>query len=182
MHSTDFDRFVARQQDAAAEVAPIDWEEARDEWLRRLDELHAKIKSFLTKYVRSGQITIGFVQVILNEENIGQYEAPQMVLKIGGQEVDLVPVGTLLIGAKGRVDVIGPAGQAGILLVDKRASGPTRLVHVTVGLGGKTPQPPKKRAGKVEWEWKIVTRPPERRFIEITRESLFRLIMEVSNG
>lgn len=35
---------------------------------------------------------------------------------------------------------------------------------------------------KIEWEWKILTRPPERRFIEITQETFFDLIMEVANG
>jgi hypothetical protein len=181
MGNTDFDRFVERQQQAAAEVAAIDWENERDEWLEHLNALHAKVKSFLAKYLRSGQVTTESVQVILNEENIGLYEAPQMVLRIGGQQVNLVPVGTLLIGAKGRVDVIGPAGRGEILLVDRRASGPGSLVHVTVGTGRTAPGSTKS-SKKVEWEWKIVTRPPERKFVEITQQSLFQLIMEVANG
>ncbi len=182
MATTDFDRFVARQQQAAAEVAAIDWENERDEWLEHLNSLHTKVKSLLIKYLRSGQITAESVQVILNEENIGLYEAPQMVLRIGGQQVNLVPVGTLLIGAKGRVDVIGPAGRGEILLVDRRASGPGSLVHVTVGTGRTPPPAPTKSPKKIEWEWKIVTRPPERKFVEITQQSLFQLIMEVANG
>lgn len=91
-------------------------------------------------------------------------------------------IGTLLIGSKGRVDVSGPAGRAQILLVDGKVSDPRALIHVTVGLSGKLPPPPSKRAQEIEWEWKILTRPPERRFIEITQQSLFQLIMEVSNG
>lgn len=182
MGSTDFDRFVERQQRQAAKVAAIDWEEERDQWLGRLDELYAKVRSYLGKYLRSGQIIVEETGRILTEENIGSYEAPQMTLRIGGQEVRLVPVGTLLIGAKGRVDVVGPAGQAPMLLVDKRAASPRSLIHVTVGQPGGEPLTEKVETGKVEWEWKIVTRPPERRFVEITKESLFQLIMEVSNG
>ena len=182
MGNTDFDRFVERQQQQAAEVAAIDWEDERDQWLARLDELYTKIESFLSKYIRSGRITVDLLQRILNEENIGSYEAPQLILRIGSQQVNLIPVGTLLVGAKGRVDVMGPAGQAQILLVDKRATGPGSLIHVTVAHAGKMPTPPKAKTGKVEWEWKIATRPPERRFIEITQDSLFQLIMEVANG
>jgi len=182
MDNTEFDQFVARQQATAAEVATIDWEQQRDEWLDRLRSLHAKIESFLGKYLRSGQIIIEYVQVILNEEHIGLYEAPQMILRIGGQQVDLVPIGTLLIGSKGRVDVVGPVGRAQIVLVDRKAPGLASLIHVTVGVGGKAPEPHVKKAREIEWEWKIVGRPPGRRFIELTQQSLFQLIMEVTNG
>jgi hypothetical protein len=48
-----------------------------------------------------------------------------MILKIGRQEIVMTPIGTLLIGAKGRVDVVGPAGRARLVLVNSQASGPT---------------------------------------------------------
>jgi hypothetical protein len=182
MSTTDFDKFIARQQQAAAEGEATDWEKERDDWLAYLDSLHTKIRYFLRKYVDAGQVKVESAQVILNEENIGHYEAPQIVLRIGGQQVILRPVGTLLVGAKGRVDVEGPAGRATILLVNKRAQSPASLVHVTVGTAGALPATPAEPHEKIEWEWKIVTRPPERRFIEITQESFFQLIMEVANG
>src|ERR1039458_4083230 len=166
-HKT-FDEFVSQQQETDPETASIDWEKERDEWLRHLDRLYSMVESFLAKYVRSGQIRYEYRPVELNEENIGSYSAKQMVLRIGRQEVDLVPIGTLLIGSKGRVDVRGPAGRAQLLLVNSKVSDPRSLIHVTVG-GGKLPSVPRKPTKEIEWEWKIVTRPPERRFIEITR-------------
>jgi hypothetical protein len=105
-----------------------------------------------------------------------------MVVKIGPKSVVLEPIGTLLVGAKGRVDIIGPAGKAQLLLVDGKASGSASLIHVTVGVDWKLPSAPAKSKREIEWEWKIVTRPPERRFIKITQQSLFQLIMEVANG
>jgi hypothetical protein len=69
-----------------------------------------------------------------------------------------------------------------MLLVDSKVSDPRSLIHVTVSVGGKLPPPPSKRSHEIEWEWKIVTRPPERRFIEITQQTFFDLIMEVANG
>jgi len=177
-----FDEFVSRQQEADPETTSIDWEMERDAWLAHLDRLYSKIESFLSKYVSVGQIRYEYRPVQLNEENIGSYSARQMVLRIGRQEVDLVPIGTLLVGSKGRVDVRGPAGRAQILLVDSKASDPRSLIHVTVSVGGKLPPPPGKRAQEIEWEWKIVTRPPERRFVEITQQTFFDLILEVANG
>ena len=147
-----------------------------------MDGLYASVESFLEKYLSTGQIKREYVMVTLNEENIGPYRAKKMVLRIGPQQVELVPVGTLLIGSKGRVDVVGPAGVAQLLLVDKRASGPGSLIHVRVGAGGKLPELPTRNPQQIEWEWRIVTRPPERRFTEITQQSFFALIMEVTNG
>jgi hypothetical protein len=184
MPNKDFDEFVKRQQGGASVAdAEVNWEEQRDQWLGYLHRLYSKVESFLTQYVSSGQIRYEYRPIDLNEENIGSYTAKQMVLRIGRQEVDLVPIGTLLVGAKGRVDVKGPAGRAQILLVDSKVSDPRSLIHVTVSVGGKLPQPaPSKRAEEIQWEWKIVTRPPERRFIQITQQSFFDLILEVANG
>jgi hypothetical protein len=182
VESKDFDEFVRRQQAEASVAAAIDWNHERDEWLGHLRVLYAKTESLLKKYTSSGQIRLEYRSIRLNEENIGSYSAKQMVLKIGRQEVNLVPIGTLLIGFKGRVDVEGPAGKAQIALVDSKASSTASLIHVSVGVGGKPPVAPKKPAEPVEWAWRIVTRPPERRFIEITQETLFQTIMEVANG
>jgi len=182
MDNKTFDEFVNRQQAKTTETFPVNWETQRDEWLMHLDSLYSKIESLLAKYVSSGQIQFGYQNIELNEEYIGSYIAKRMTLRIGRQEVTFVPVGTLLIGSKGRVDVIGPAGRAEMLLVDSTASGPRSLIHVTVEIGGKLPVPPSEPEREIEWEWRIVTRPPERRFIEITQQSLFQLIMEVANG
>ena len=180
MDARTFDEFVIRQQ-KESEAAPVNWERERDEWLTYLADLYRQIESFLNKYVTSGQIRLEYRSIKLNEEYIGPYDAQQMILCIGRQQVELVPIGTLFIGAKGRVDVMGPAGKAEILLVDSKSSGRPRIL-VTVGTEGHLPIPPAQVPRSIKWEWRIVTRPPERRFIEITQESLFQLIMEVANG
>lgn len=184
MNNKTFDEFVRGQQQNEAEAASVDWEKQRDEWLAYLGRLYSMVESFLAKYVSSGQIRYEYRPVELNEENIGSYSAKQMVLRIGRQEVDLVPVGTLLVGAKGRVDVRGPAGKAQLLLVDGKASGAASVFfRVKVGAGGRLLAPSESPRGpEIEWEWKILTRPPERRFIEITQKAFFDLIMEVANG
>ncbi|MFZ3339500.1 MAG: hypothetical protein WA213_01365 [Terriglobales bacterium] len=181
VETQDFDEFVRRQQAEAPIESAVDWDEQRDQWLDHLNDLYAKIESLLRKYISSGQIHLEKRPIRLNEENIGSYTAEQMVLRIGRQEVNLVPVGTLLIGFKGRVDVEGPAAKAQIALVDSKASSAASLIHVSVGIGSKN-LALKKAAEPIEWAWRIVTPPPERRFIEITQETLFQLIMEVANA
>ena len=178
----DFDDFIRRQQKSSVVADTVDWDKERDDWIVHLSVLYTKIERFLSEYISSGQIQREYRVVRLDDEHIGSYGVRKMVLKIGRQQVDLVPVGTVLPGPKGRVDVIGPAGRAQILLVDSKASSPASLFPVKVGSGGGLPVASDQPPGAVQWEWRIVTRPPERRFVEITQQRLFDLIMEVANG
>jgi hypothetical protein len=180
-YGTDFGAFVRRQQTALAEGKRVDWGKERDEWLRYLKKLYHQTEIFLEEYIRSGEIKRSYRDITLNEENIGSYSAPQMTLKIGYQEIIFTPIGTLLIGAKGRVDVVGPAGRTRFVLVNSESSGPT--VKVTVRISGK-PEPTALESApkEIRWAWKIATGPPVIRYIELTQESLFGALMEVANG
>jgi hypothetical protein len=184
MNNKTFDEFVRGQQENEAYAALVDWGKKRDEWLDHLEHLYSRIESFLGKYVSSGQVRYEYRPVELNEEDIGSYSAKQMVLRIGRQEVDLVPIGTRLVGAKGRVDVSGPAGKIQILLVDGKAPGAADVFFRTkVGVGGRLLAPGESSdEPQIEWEWKILKRPPERRFVALTQETFYDVIVEVTNG
>ena len=121
----EFDEFVERQHGAAA----VDWDRERDEWLAYLDELYGKIETMLGKYVSSGQISIRFKPIEMNEENLGSYQARQMILRIGRQEVDITPRGTRFIGFKGYVEVIGSAGKASLALANNKLGTPQLVIH-----------------------------------------------------
>ena len=182
MRNKSFDEFVSEQEKDAKAYASVDWGKQRDEWLANLDRLYSQIESFLSKYTAAGQISPEYRPINLNEEYIGSYAARQMVLRIGRKEVDLVPIGTLIIGSKGRVDVIGPGGTALLLLVDSQASSVRSMIKITVGVVGKPPVAQPEPTRTVRWEWRIVTRPPERKFVDLNQEAFFDLIMEVANG
>jgi hypothetical protein len=177
METKDFERFVASQQGDAG----IDWAEVRDEWLRALNSLHGKILGFLREYIKAGTISYGFTEIELNEPDIGIYLAKRMDIKIGRQSVSLVPLGTMLIGCKGRVDAQGPAGHAQILLVNEKVSRAADLIKVTVSVGGKVPHSTRERK-PASWAWKILTTTVERRFVDLDKDSFFALLMEIANA
>ena len=171
---------MKRQQQAAHE--PIDWARERNEWLKeQLDELYEMIKSFLKDYITSGAIDLRYQEVPLNEENIGSYIARKMTIKIGPHEITLEPIGTLLIGAKGRVDVVGPAGQTRFVLVNKDASRP-RIITTMIVNGRPYDSATNEPSKSIVWAWKNATAPPRIEYIELTQESLYRALMEVVNG
>jgi hypothetical protein len=181
MRNATFDEFVKSQQ--ADAHSDVNWNAIRDEWLRRLDELYGQIRTFLNDYLIAGEIQLEFSPITLTEENIGSYTAPQLTLKIGRKQVRFQPIGTLLIGSRGRVDVIGTGiTEARLVLINKNFTRASDMIRVAINFAGKLPAPLKKDPSNIDQAWKIVTRPPERRFIELTQETLFKMIMEVANG
>jgi len=180
METQNFAEFVASQQDVdtAVDLAVI-----RDEWLKDLNALHREIASFLEEYTSAGSISYHFHEIELTEPDIGKYLANRMDIKIGRQHVSLVPVGTLLVGCKGRVDAMGSAGHAQLLLVDERARSAADLIRLTVSRSkaGAPPPPPAPNAPR-SWAWKILTNAVQKQFVDLDKESFFALLMEIANG
>jgi hypothetical protein len=85
---------------------------------------------------------------------------------------------------KGRVDVRGPAGNATLVLVNKKATSAHSLVSVTISGQAGTPLPLRVSEPEelIEWAWKIISRPPEMKFIELTQASFFEMVLEVVNA
>lgn len=185
MGSSAFDDFVQREQtsirDASEEA--VDWQREKERWLKYLNKLFSQVEEYLKPYVDAGQIAIEFKNIELNEENIGPYLAPLMKIRIGRKMINLEPVGTLLIGSKGRVDVIGPASRAQLMLLDSKLNSLRQLIRVTVGVGGKLPaSPPAKSASEIDWAWRIVTRPPQGEIVEVNKDTFLSLLLEIANG
>ena len=185
MATTTFDDFVRREQRSAQVLddQPIDWQAEKAEWLAYLDELFTMVDEFLKTYVAQGQVSIAYNQVELNEEFIGPYAAKAMTIRIGSKVIQLEPIGTNLIGTKGRVDVSGPLGNARLLLLRKAAKSASDLIHISVSFNGQLPaSPPSRPPAKPDWTWKIVLRPPTQRFVDLEKEAFLNLLLEVSNG
>lgn len=185
--NTQFKDFVERQQRVADVDNAIDWIKEREDWLLYLQELYDNIAKYLDEYVKSGGIRLINSKIELNEENIGVYSANRLAIVIGGQEIILTPVGTLLIGSKGRVDVEGSAGNSRLVLIDKDITDPRQMFRVTVTTkppGGSPllPLDPPHSSKKIEWAWKIVSRPPAMQFIELNKETFFEMLLELSKG
>jgi hypothetical protein len=188
MSKSDFDAFVKRQQieqqEAAQQEVVFDPKQQLSEWLDYLDALYKQITTYLRTYIDSGAAQIDYRDVRLNEEFSGPYMAKEMILKIGRPTVTFTPIGTMLIGMKGRVDVQGPAGRATLFLLNKLATSAQSLIRVTITRPGQSPPPPPSAEAirQIEWVWKISTPPPEMKFIELTQEAFFEMVLEVANA
>ena len=187
MSKTDFEAFVKRQQaEAKAEEARgFDPKQQLHEWLGYLDSLYKQIEGFLHAYLDAHTATITLRDVQLNEEFIGAYTAPMLTLTIGRSMVTFTPIGTMLIGTKGRVDVKGPLGVVRLALVNKKITNARQLIQVRVTIDGDSPAPPttaRQAINQIEWAWKISTPPPDMKFMDLTEDTFFDMILAVANG
>ncbi|MBK1782599.1 hypothetical protein JHL22_15405 [Advenella sp. WQ 585] len=183
MKKQDFNEFLKRVDQQKKETQAIDWEKKKNEWLAYLNKLYEKFNLYLEEYIAEGIITINYQNVSITEEYIGSYTAPEMIINLGNEQVILTPVGTNLIGAKGRVDIAGRLGSAQLVLIDAN----TRNVNDPLRKPESENQEPtneseEKKALPKTWEWKFVSAPPTRKFQPVNEETIYSVIMEVTNG
>ncbi len=177
----DFDSFVKAQQ--RENESPLDPAKELDDWRKALADLYGKVESYLADYTKSGQIAIEHRKTTLDEEFSGPYEVEKLALKIGRQSVALTPIGTMLIGSKGRVDLEGPRGRARLALINKKITDARQLVRISISVGGRAPDhTPTTDATPIEWEWKIAGQPPTTSFTPLTKDAFLELVLGVANG
>lgn len=181
MGKKEFDEYLKKQRIGVEAGIQIDWGKKRDQWLGYLDSFYKQVEGFLSEYTKSGDVRFDYSEKDIHEEFIGQYRARALQIRIKNKDVLLDPVGTNLIGAKGRVDMSGDAGKVRFVLVDKDLSGPGMSITInTEGEPGSIEAD--KGSGRIEWTWKIATSPPRVEYIEMNAESFFDALMEVVNA
>ncbi len=179
MSNDSFKDFVEKQNLKADEVE-IDWEQQLQEWKSDLNDFYALVEQFLEPYIATNKMSLERKSITIEEEYIGSYSVDAVLIRLGKLAIRLNPIGTNLIAAKGRVDMIGPSGTVRFILVPKDSSG--LKINVRGWFLGEEPPPEEERVPVTEWSWKIATSPPHISYIELEAESFQSALMEVSNG
>jgi hypothetical protein len=176
-----FDDFIKQQ----SVVPELDATEEKRQFLVYLDRFYEQVESFLKPYVESKRVQIQYRSKKIFEELIGEYDVKAAVVVVGNSSIKLDPIGTIVIGAKGRVDMTGPCGSTKFVLVDSRASTPRSFVNV--GIKGEKSEATEQTATPelVQWEWKRVTAAPRIKFLPTTatpQESFLDAVVDVTNA
>ncbi len=181
MGKKDFEDFLNQQVQEKDSGKEKDWDAKRDEWIRYLDQFYKTVEQFLSEYIDSGKIRLTYSKKNIIEEYIGEYSVKVLQMELGPHTVKLEPIGTNLIGAKGRVDLIGANGKVRFVLVDRTSSGPKNKMTVRVS-GEKAPEEEKEENKDIEWSWKIATPPPHIQYIDLEQDTFFDALMEIVGG
>lgn len=151
---------------------------ALPQFLMRTRDLLSDIGAWskqLNLQVAQGETTI-------NEERHGSYQAPSLVLSDahGKRIAEVVPFGEAILGAHGRVDVVGEYGKQE-KIVYLSAGGPSITTRIQVGEGGESEESTRRLyhgVGAEGWYW--VAPYPLRRAYPVTQEVFVDLLSAVS--
>ncbi|KAA8998708.1 hypothetical protein FJU31_09920 [Stenotrophomonas cyclobalanopsidis] len=174
----DFDHFLKEQN--AARSGSGNLTERRNQWLEKIELLYTRVQEILSAYIESGAMKITVFSLELREERLGSYQAPGLSIDLGGSSVRFVPIGTILLGSPGRVDLVGLNGNVRFVLTLPDAEEPMLFGWTS------SEEAPSDRYSKptdlAAYVWKVSTSPPRIRYRRLDAESLQSAIMEVTRG
>ena len=92
----------------------IDWSAKRDAWIKAVNDLYRTIEDEYLKDAKA-DVEITREDNEVREFHIGVYQIPELILRVGDEEVVFSPQGANIVGAQGRIDVQGERGVATIV-------------------------------------------------------------------
>jgi len=148
----------------------------QDEYIARLNELYSHVGT----WIKDARLSVSRDTIELHEEVLGHYEAPALtVLDTQRKKVaELQPAGACIVGAQGRIDLVGLSGREALLYLAK--GGPQYETKVTNGAGEENRSKPLFRGvDEAGWYWIERFRPARAR--HLVKELFLDLVSEVSD-
>ncbi|WP_165224204.1 hypothetical protein [Aquisphaera insulae] len=109
-------KLIDRKRKQSADGPRINWDDRRDAYVTAVDHLYALIENILAAPLRDGAVQVQRRPKNLEEAYIGSYRIEDLVLFFGDEQVRFSPQGRNILGAEGRVDVLGERGTATLIL------------------------------------------------------------------
>lgn len=179
MGKKEFDIFLKKE--AQYQKPEVNWSYEKKNWLANLENLFSDVQTWLREYVDAGKVRLEFNDIDIQEEVLGTYQAKELKIFIGNKMALLTPIGTILIGTRGRADLSGRAGTIKFILADKNATGPKIEVNVftednKINEGKSQGHKPKTPLNLV---WKITSNPPKIDYTDLNQDTFLQCLMEV---
>lgn len=114
-----FDEMMRRQAaNIREDVAypTIDWDEHREWWLKRVDQLLGDIVQWVQPLIDENILQATRKRLEIHEEYLGDYVTESLTLEIEKVPFEVVPVACVVANAFGVVDLIGKSGSAKLAL------------------------------------------------------------------
>lgn len=105
------EKLLAKKQKQSSKGGTINWDERRDDYLAAVEKLYQEIESILGDAIDKKEVTVQRHPKQLTENYIGTYRADDLALVLGDEQVRFSPRGRNIVGATGRVDIVGERGE-----------------------------------------------------------------------
>lgn len=102
---TQLTTFLKKQKEMEKKTG-VNLNKIKKEWLSAIDDLFGQIKRWVSEAQNEGLLEVTAKKISISEEKLGTYSAPMLVLRTERNTVELKPVGALILGAQGRVDMV----------------------------------------------------------------------------
>ncbi len=127
---SDFLKSKAHSAQDETALTPMDWQDRKKKWLKRIDDLYGQVRNWLESLEKETILNFIDSEMTLNEPPLGIYKVKVLTIVIGNQRISFIPKGTLIVGAEGRIDIQGHKGIRTIIFSEDKWS----LVHRTRNL------------------------------------------------
>lgn len=116
-----------------------------------------RVTSFMAQasdWCKSRGLSVENDFVMLREERTAEYQAPLLSMaKDGVSLAKLVPAGSKIIGAEGRVDLIGPIARHAFLFYPRKGATSSTQIKVGEKTTSSSPTPMLSRIDGEGWYW-----------------------------
>lgn len=96
----------------------FDREQEISNFKSNVESLYKKIYELLESYIKDGSIIISPIEETLYEDTLGDYKINRLHIKFDQEHIELKPVGRVMIGSQGRVDIQGLKNKVKIVLME----------------------------------------------------------------
>ena len=87
-------------------VSQLDYSNTIKLYQSRVEYFYSQIKTWLRPLVDTGKLSIVQEEISLTEDSLGTYPINRMIISFGKFQIELRPIGTILIGTPGRIDMV----------------------------------------------------------------------------
>jgi len=106
---------------------------------------------WLKQFIDEGTIRVSHKGIKIQEEALGAYDVDVVTILLGDCQLQLRPVGTILVGARGRIDLVYRDKVAKFVLIHDNITSPNQLIHITEGN-----KPMNQTPNANPYAWKVV--------------------------
>ncbi len=110
--------YERKKHSTSAAHKNVDWESRKAQWLLAVDQLYRLVDELIVRnFQASGiQVSTRKEEVKIYEDYIGSYLTSNYIIEAEGIAIKFFPVGTIIIGAFGRVNMLLPNETVGLVL------------------------------------------------------------------
>ncbi len=191
MSVKELEAFLAHKEREEREWEHPDREAVKVEWLGYVRQFYDRVlNEWLSELIAAEKVAYEFQSMTLNEEHLGVYQIDTLVLRLADQEVAIEPIGRMVLGVRGRIDMEGVAGKVTFVLVDRDAKNKGTAIKANIqnikdadliehlSADVKTSEQPL----QPELAWKISPPPPSKHLIDLNEDTFSDALLEVLHG